>query len=268
MSVQALLTSATGMAAMETKLDVIANNMANMETTGFKKDRVNFEDLFYRIERMPGTQDSASNLTPDGIQVGMGVRVQSTQTCNIQGSSQKTGNELDWAIQGRGYFKLTDPVSNEVVYTRAGNFSLNSQGQIVSASAYVGRLLEPQISIPPDATNISVSSEGIVSIQQAGQQQMQQVGQLELAQFINPEGLLKMGENIYKQTDASGQPQNSRPGQDGLGTVQQGFLEASNVEPVEELVELIKTQRAFEMNSQMVQAGDQMMQQIANLRRY
>lgn len=268
MSIQAIYTSATGMQAMETKLDVIANNMANMETTAFKRGRANFEDLMYRTETYPGLQDAASRYTAVGIQVGMGSRVESVQNDFKQGPIEKSGGELDVAIQGRGFFRVIDPSTNETLYTRSGNFSVNANGGLVIASASVGRLLDPQIQIPQDAMQIQISSDGNVLVQQPGNQQLQQVGKLELTQFINPEGLLKMGENLYKQTDASGQPQNGTPGLEGLGTLQQGFLEASNVEPVVELADLIKTQRAFEFNSQLIQASDQVLQAVVQLRRF
>jgi len=267
MSISSLHTSATGMKAMETKIDVIANNLANVETTGFKRGRVNFEDLMYVHEKLPGTEDTGGQRTPTGISIGMGVRVQSVGTDNGQGSLQQTGNELDVAIQGRGYFRVLDP-SGDTLYTRAGNFSRNANGNIVVGSASIGRLLEPPLTVPPDATAVSISAEGIVSVMQPGNQQMQQIGQIELATFVNPEGLLKMGENLYSETDSSGTPTLSNPGQDGKGTLMQAFLESSNVEPVEELIGLIKTQRAFELNSQAIQAGDQILQNIVNLRRY
>ena len=268
MSIQAINTAATGMSSMESKLDVIANNMANMDTTAFKRNRVNFEDLMYQTEKYPGLQDAASRYTPVGIQIGMGSRVQSVQTDFQQGSIEKTTGELDVAIQGRGFFRVIDPATNDTYYTRAGNFSVNANGGLVIASANVGRLVDPQIQIPQDAIRVAISVDGIVMVEQPGNQQLQQVGRLELSQFINPEGLLKLGENLYKQTDASGQPQNGTPGLEGLGTLQQGYLEESNVEAVTELAELIKTQRSFEFNSQMIQACDQLLQTVVQLRRY
>ena len=267
MTVQTLYTAATGMQSMETKLDVIANNLANVETTGFKSDRANFEDLFYRHEKMPGIQDSAGQYTPTGIQIGLGSRVESVQSNFKQGAFRETGGQLDIAIQGRGLFQVQDP-TGQTYYTRAGNFSVNRDGNIVMGSANTGRLLQPPITIPQDATGISISAEGIVTVQQPGNQQMTQIGQFELASFVNPQGLLKLGENLYSQTDGSGPPTLGNPGQDGIGTVQQNMLEASNVEPVTELIDLITTQRAFELNSQVIKAGDEIMQNIANLKRY
>jgi flagellar basal-body rod protein FlgG len=267
MSVQTLYTAATGMTALETKLDVIANNLANVATTGFKRDRANFEDLFYRHEKMPGAQDSAGQYTPTGIQIGLGSRVQSVQADFKEGAYRQTGNELDVAIEGRGFFQVMDP-SGTTYYTRAGNFTKNSNGNLVVGSASIGRLLQPPIVIPVDAMAVSISPEGVVSVQQPANQQMTQVGQIELASFINPQGLLKIGENLLAETDASGAPTLGNPGQDGMGQVQQNALEASNVEPVQELIDLITTQRSFELNSQAIKAGDQIMQNITNLVRF
>lgn len=266
MSVQTLYTAATGMEALQTKLDVIANNLANVNTTGFKKGRANFEDLFYRKEMIPGAQDSAGNPTPTGTLIGLGTRVASVQTDFRQGAFQLTGRNLDLAIEGQGFFQLNDP-SGQTVYTRAGTMSINANGQLVVGSANTGRVVEPQITIPQDATDIAISAEGIVSYRQQGSQDLQQAGQLNLAVFQNPEGLLKLGENLYSQTPASNSAIVAVPGQNGIGFIRQGALEASNVEPVQELIDLITTQRSFELNSQTVQAGDQILQLISNLRR-
>jgi len=238
-----------------------------VETTAFKRDQASFEDLFYRNEKYPGAQDSASQYTPTGIHIGLGTRVSAVQTTFTQGSFQETGRELDVAIEGRGFFQIMDP-TGKTLYTRAGNFSRNANGNICVGSASTGRLLEPAISIPPDATMISISPEGKVMVQQPGNTQMSQVGQIELATFINAEGLLKLGENLYSESDASGTATLAMPGQDGMGLLRQNTLEHSNVEPVRELVDLITTQRAFELNSQAVKAGDEVMQNIANLKRY
>jgi flagellar basal-body rod protein FlgG len=267
MVVQALYSAATGMTAMETKLDVISNNLANMETTAYKCARANFEDLFYRQEKLPGTQDTAGQYTPTGIAIGMGVDTESTQTNFVQGAFRETGKELDVAIEGRGFFQVMNP-DGTTLYTRAGNFSVNSNGNLVIGSANTGRLLEPPITIPEDTLAISISPEGIVSVQQPGNNNLTQQGQIELATFINPEGLLKLGENLFAETDASSAPILANPGQDGMGLVRQNMLEASNVEPVQELIDLITTQRAFEMNSQTIKVGDELMSNIANLRRY
>lgn len=266
MSVQTLYTAATGMEALQTKLEVVANNLANVNTTAFKKGRANFEDLFYRHDTYPGAQDNASQLTAVGTAVGLGSRVESVQTNFGQGAFQQTGGPLDIAIEGQGFFQVKNS-DGTILYTRAGNFSINANNQLVLGSAQTGRLVEPAIQIPQGATNITISADGTVSARQPGDTSLQQIGQLQLSQFVNPEGLLQLGENLYSQTDASGQPDNNNPTQNGLGSVRQGWLEASNVEPVQELIDLITTQRSFELNSQTVQAGDQILQLISNLRR-
>ena len=268
MTVQALYSAATGMTSMETKLDVIANNLANIETTAFKADRANFEDLFYNHEVYPGVQDTSGQYTPTGIAIGYGSRVSSVQTNFVQGAFRQTGEALDLAIEGRGFFQVLDPSSGETLFTRAGNFSINANGEIVMGSASTGRLLEPSISIPVDATDISISAEGLVFVKQPGATQLAQVGQIELAQFINPEGLLKIGENLYAETDASGTATLGNPGQDGVGLVRQNALEASNVQPVKELIDLITTQRSFELNSKAIQTGDELLQVVTNLKRF
>lgn len=266
MSVQTLYTAATGMEALETKLDVIANNMANINTTAFKKDRANFEDLFYRQYRMPGALDADGNRTSTGIEVGLGTRVSSTQTNHGQGAMQITNNSLDLAIEGEGFFKVQ--TGNGSYYTRAGNFGINANGQLVLGSATQGWVLDPSVSIPPEAVEVVVATNGEVSYRTTDQTELSTAGQITLSTFVNPDGLLKLGDNLYQQTDASGQPQEDNPGNPGIGTLRQGALEASNVEPVQELIDLITTQRAFELNSQVVQAGDQVMQVAANLRRF
>lgn len=268
MSVQTLYTAASGMEAMETKLDVIANNLANINTTGFKKDRANFEDLLYRTEVYPGVRDASQTPTAVGTQIGLGVRVTSTQTDQRQGTLQQTGRDLDIAIEGTGYLRVLDPQSQDTLYTRAGNLDINANGQLVIGSAQVGRLLDPPIQIPQDATAVVINGNGEVMVRQPGVVELAVQGQIQLAQFVNPDGLLKIGQNMYRETDASGVALPSNPGENGLGVLRQGNLEASNVEPVQELIDLITTQRAFELNSQAVQAGDQIMQNISNLRRF
>jgi flagellar basal-body rod protein FlgG len=267
MTVQTLYTAATGMQALETKLDVIANNMANVNTTAFKKDRANFEDLLYRQYRVPGSEDADGNRTPTGIDVGLGVRVGSTQTDHGQGAFETTNNKFDFAIEGDGFFRVQDP-NGDFLYTRAGNFGLNANQQLVLGSAYNGYLVDPSITIPPEAVDVVVTSDGQVQYRTQDSATLTNVGQLQLSKFINPDGLLKLGDNLFKETDASGTAEIGNPGQQGFGAIRQGFLEASNVEPVNELIDLITTQRAFELNSQVVQAGDQLMQTVANLRRF
>jgi flagellar basal-body rod protein FlgG len=264
MSFQALYTAASGMSALQSRLDVIANNIANSETTGFKSSRANFEDLFYRQEKLPGQVDSSGALTPTGIALGTGSRVQSTQLNMSQGSLQITNNQLDVAIQGQGLFQVKDP-SGTIYYTRAGNFSKNASGQIVMGSANIGRLLQPEITIPADATNVTITSNGQFQYQTSTSQTLQTAGQIQLANFINPQGLLQIGENLYAETDASGTAQLNNPGTAGTGTLQQSSLELSNVDPVSSLIDLITTQRAYEMNSQAIQAGNEALQTVNNL---
>ncbi len=268
MSIQALYTAATGMSALETKLDVIANNLANVNTTAFKRDRANFEDLFYHHYTYPGAADSAGNATPTGISVGMGTRVSSTQTDFDQGAFQQTNNQLDLAIEGNGLFAVEDAATGETLYTRAGNFSINANNELVMGSASTGRKLADGISIPTDATSIVISPDGQVQVRQPNTQQLAVVGQMQLASFPNPDGLEQLGDNLYRETGGSGAPVLGTPGQQGIGVIRQSALEASNVEPVQELIDLIQTQRAFEMNSQAVKAGDQIMQLVANLQRF
>lgn len=267
MSVQTLYTAATGMDAMQTKLDVIANNLANINTTAFKKDRANFEDLLYRNDVYPGTLDPNQLPTPTGTQIGLGVRVQSTQKDYRQGAIQDTGRNLDIAIEGNGFLQVLDPITQTTMYTRSGNLDINADGTLVIGSAQTGRPLEPPITIPPNISAIEITANGQVLIRQQNEVQLQQVGQIQMAQFINPDGLAKVGENLYQQTDASSTAIPSDPGTNGLGVIRHRALEASNVEPVQELIDLITTQRGFELNSQAVQAGDQLLQLISNLRR-
>jgi flagellar basal-body rod protein FlgG len=266
MSVQTLYTAATGMDSLQTKLDVIANNLANVNTTGFKKGRANFEDIFYRHEKFPGAVDQQGNLTATGTSIGLGSRVSSIQTEQRQGAALSTNNPFDLSIEGQGYFQVDDP-SGETRFTRAGNFSINANGQMVMGSANTGRLITPPITVPQGTTSIIISGDGNVQARVAGATSPTQIGTIQLAMFPNPEGLEKKGENLYAQTDASGATQLVTPGQQGSGQIQQGFLEASNVEPVQELIDLITTQRSFELNSQAIQAGDQILQLISNLRR-
>ncbi|WP_425615695.1 flagellar basal-body rod protein FlgG [Anatilimnocola sp. NA78] len=267
MSVQTLYTAATGMESLQTKLDVIANNLANVNTTGFKKGRCNFEDLFYRNITLPGAQDAQGNYTATGTQVGLGSRVQSIQTNFSQGAFQETKSPLDVTIEGNGFFQVQDPSTGQSVYTRAGNFAVNANNQLVVGSASTGRLVVPNITLPTDYTGVSITADGKVVVTQSGQTGQQQQGQIELAIFPNPEGLLKLGENLYQVTDSSGAAVVSNPQSQGTGTLRAGYLEASNVEPVQELIDLITTQRSFELNSQAIQAGDQILQLISNLRR-
>lgn len=263
---KAMNSAASGMDAYIFNLDVISNNLANAGTTAFKRSRCDFEDLFYQYYKPPGTQDNQGNLMPQGVFAGSGVRVGATQPDFTQGSLMDTGRQLDVAISGSGFFQVTE--GGQTFFTRNGAFSVNSTGSLVLATANRGLILDPPITIPNDVLDIGISVDGIVSATQAGSTQMQQLGQISIARFLNPEGLLHMGDTLYQMTDASGQPQLGNPGTLGLGLIQQSFLEASNTEPVRELVDLIKTQRNVEFNSQIVQASDQLLQMVANLRRF
>lgn len=266
MGFQSLYSAATGMQAAEFKLDVTANNMANTGTTGFKRSRANFEDSFYQYFKLPGAQDSQGNQTAVGTHVGLGTQLASTQIDHSQGALLQTNGPLDLAINGDGFFQIQQ--GTQTFYSRAGNFTRNANGQIVVGSADLGRLLVPNLTIPQDALEISVTGDGTVAVRQPGQTALNNLGQINLVKFINPQGLLQIGDNLYAATDASGQPVQGIPGQDGLGTLQQSFLEQSNAEPVQELVDLIHTQRNFELNSQVIQAADQQLQVVANIRRY
>jgi flagellar basal-body rod protein FlgG len=265
--VQTLYTAATGMEALETKLDVIANNLANINTLGFKKDRANFEDLFYRQLTLPGTPDQSGQLTAVGTHVGLGARVSSVQMDFGQGALQETNRALDVAIQGNGFLQVQD-ANGDTLYTRAGNLSLNADGALVMGSAGVGRIVQPQINVPQPYTELSISPDGRILVREPGSTNLTEVAQLELAVFPNPEGLTKMGENLYAESDASSTPTTANPGDQGVGQLSQYRLEASDVEPVQELIDLITTQRSFELNSQAVQAGDQVLQLVSNLRRF
>ena len=266
MSLRALQSAGTGMHAFEFELDVIANNLANAGTTGFKRERANFEDLFYEHLRLPGAPDANGNPVPLGVEVGLGARVASTERTFTQGNLLETANQLDVAIGGDGFFAVED-ANGETLYTRDGAFTLNAEGDLVLASADVGRRVVPAINIGPDALEVAIAADGTVSVLDADGQ-TQPVGQIELTTFVNPQGLLHAGENLFTVTEASGDPQNGAPGEENRGVLRQNYLEQSNVEPVRELVGLIKTQRNFELNTQVVQAADSMLEQIANLRRF
>jgi len=263
---RALYSAASGMQAYLFNLDVIANNMANTGTTAYKRSRTNFEDVYYQNYKLPGALDTLGFRTPLGTALGLGVMVSATQQDFSQGNLMQTGRRLDVAIQGNGFMQVQD--TNGILYTRNGQFAVNDNGDLVVGSANRGRRIDPPITIPNDTTEISISPEGIVSVMQPGSTNMSQVGQLLLTRFINPEGLLQEGESLYSMTDASGPPIQGQAGQLGLGVFQQNYLELSNAEPVTELVDLIKTQRNVELNSQVVQASDQLLQLVSNLRRY
>lgn len=268
MAITALHSAATGLRALSTRIDVVANNLANAETTAFKRSRVNFEDLFYLMLKQPGATNAAGEVSPAGIFVGLGTRISNTQLDLEQGSLESTNRQLDVGIQGEGFFKvkIMDTVGNGVGYTRNGNFFINNKGELVLGMGD-GYKLIPPITIPTGATDISISTDGTINYLKAGSVTKQKAGQLQLTQFVNPQGLNLLGGSIYTETESSGAPVTSNPGEQGAGTILQGFLEGSNVDPVKELVTLIKTQRAFELNSQSIQTADQALQTIGNLRR-
>ncbi|WP_428938117.1 flagellar basal-body rod protein FlgG [Fontivita pretiosa] len=269
MAIQALNSAATGLRALSTAIDVTANNLANAETTAFKRSRVNFEDLMYVTLRQPGAQNSNGDITPTGIFVGLGVKVSNTTIDTEQGPIENTNGPLDVAIQGNGFFKVStiDSIGNGRAYTRAGNFVLNNEGDLV-LNIGDGYRVDPPINIPPGSTEISIGLDGRVSYLRPGATTRTEAGQLELAQFTNPQGLKLIGGSLYIETEASGPPIESIPGENGAGQTLQGYLEGSNVDPVKELISLIKTQRAFELNSQSIQTADQALQTIGNLRRF
>jgi len=267
MAIMALHSASSGMKALDTKLDVTANNLANINTTGFKRSRVNFEDLLYQTRREPGLPNAQDEPVPHGIQVGLGVRVAGTQLNFEQGPIDPTDRPTDLMLEGNGFFQVRVNTSGgeQIAYTRAGNFVVNSQGNLVLGNSD-GPLLEPPIQIPPDAEEVNVGSDGRVQVRQPGDVNLSEVGQIQLARFINPQGLKQIGGTLYLDTDASGPPVQGPPQQDGFGSIRQNSLELSNVDPVRELISLITTQRAFELNSQSVRAAEESLQVVTNLR--
>jgi len=261
--IRALRTAALGMNAQSLKLDNIANNMANSNTTGFKRSSIEFQDLFYQTFRPAGVTDQLNTELPTELQIGHGTRPVASVKNFSQGSVRNTGNPLDLALEGNGFFQIQQP-DGTMAYARDGNFALSSTGEIVNA---VGLLLEPQISIPEDAVSITISADGIVSALVAGSIDPQEVGQIELAKFVNPGGLKSIGGNLYTATVASGDPNLANPGSSGFGKLLQGYLEESNVEIVQEMVGLIVAQRAFEINSRAVRTAESMLEVASNLKR-
>ncbi len=260
---RALTIAATGMSAQEQNLEVIANNISNINTTGFKRSRAEFTDLIYQTERLMGVSNRGRDATiPEGAQIGLGVRTAAIRTVNIQGALTSTGNSLDLAINGRGWFQVTT-TNGDTVYTRDGAFNTNQNGQIVTADGYT---VTPSMLVPQNATAVTVSQTGVVTATIPGQSTPQQIGQLTIANFVNDAGLKALGGNYFQQTEASGQPTVGVPGDTAFGVLQQGYIEASNVDPVTEITNLIAAQRAYEMNSKVIQAADQMSGTISNLR--
>ncbi len=256
----ALWAAKTGLDAQATRMTVISNNLANVGTTGFKRGRVAFEDLLSQTVRQAGGQTSQQTQAPTGLNLGTGVRVVATDRQFAQGNLQQTGNPLDVGVNGRGFFQVSLPDGSSA-YTRDGSFQVDAQGQLVTSSGYP---VQPGINIPEAAQSVTIGVDGIVSVQLAGEAAPQEVGSLALADFINPAGLQAQGENLYLETAASGPPQDGTPGLNGLGRVVQGSLEASNVNVVEELVSMIETQRAYEMNSKAISTTDQMLAYVSN----
>ncbi|MEO8768127.1 MAG: flagellar basal-body rod protein FlgG [Nitrosospira sp.] len=259
--IRSLWISKTGLDAQQTQMDVIANNLANVSTNGFKRSRAVFEDLLYQTLRQPGAQSSQQTQLPSGLQVGTGVRPVATERIFTQGNLQQTGNSKDVAIQGQGFFQVLMP-DGTTSYTRDGSFQSDSQGQLVTSSGYQ---VQPNITIPVNALSITVGRDGTVSITQPGSTASVEVGTLQLATFINPVGLQSVGENFYVETFSSGPPNINSPGIDGAGVLNQGYVETSNVNVVEELVNMIQTQRAYEINSKAIQTSDQMLQRLTQM---
>ena len=268
MAITALHAAASGMRALDEKLNVVANNLANINTQGFKRQRVNFEDLLYQVKREPGIPNAENEPIPHGILVGTGVKVSGTQTNFAPGAVDPTDRPLDLRIDGEGFFQVTtiQDGTEQIAYTRAGNFVNNALGNLVLGNSG-GAVLEPPITIPNDAIGITIGRNGEVRVRQQGANTLNTVGQLELARFVNPEGLKQIGRNLFLETDASGVPVTATPQTDGLGAIDQGQLEQSNVDPVRELIDLITTQRAFELNSQSIRSADELLQVVSNLRR-
>jgi flagellar basal-body rod protein FlgG len=256
---RALNAAATGMAAQQLNIDVIANNMANVNTAGFKKSRAEFQDLLYQTIRAPGGQSGNGAALPSGIQVGLGVRTVATQAIHVQGAMKQSGNSLDLAIEGNGFFQVMRP-NGDIAYTRAGNLKTDADGRMVTNDGFA---IEPAITIPPDATSVNISATGLVSVVQPGSQNAVEVGQMQLANFANPGGLLEMGRSMYQSTSASGQAIVMNPGEGGVGTIAQGFIEGSNVEVVNEMIDLIASQRAYEVNQRVIQAADEMLSRVS-----
>jgi flagellar basal-body rod protein FlgG len=268
MAITALHSAASGLRALSTQIDVLANNLSNAETTAFKRSRVNFEDLMYLVQRQPGTANAQGDVAPSGIFVGLGTKVDNTQVDLTQGSLEPTNGTLDLAIQGQGFFavKLLSSFADGIGYTRNGNFFVNKQNELVLGSGE-GYKLVPPITIPVGSTNINIGQDGTIQATQPGSTTPRTIGQMQITQFVNPQGMQLLGGSLYLPTNASGPPLTAPPGTNGGGLLQQGFLEQSNVDPVKELVTLIQTQRAFELNSQSIQTADQALQTVANLKR-
>ena len=261
--IRSLWTSATGMQAQELNIDVIANNLANVNTSGFKKSRAEFQDLLYESMRAAGAASSQDTIVPTGIQLGHGTRPAAVQKMFTQGDFQNTTNELDWAIEGDGFFQIEIP-NGDTSYSRSGEFKLDADGRIVNPDGFP---LVPEMTIPLDTISIAVGMDGTVSVIEAGDATPTELGTLQLARFVNPAGLRSLGKNLYAPTEASGDEITGTAGENGFGTIAQGFLEMSNVSVVDEMVSMITAQRAYETNSKVIQTADDMLQMANNLKR-
>ena len=253
---RALWSSATGMEAQQLKIDVISNNLANVNTPGFKRDRIDFQDLLYQTRKAPGALVASGQAAPGGVQIGLGVRTGGLQKIYLEGDFQQTQNELDVAIEGTGFFQVLMP-NGDLAYSRAGNFRRNAEGTIVSPDGYI---LQPEVTVPADATEVTIAQDGTVSITRAGEAAAEEAGQIQTARFANPAGLRAIGRNLHMETASSGTPELGTPGENGIGTLAQGFLEMSNVNLVEEMVNMITAQRAYETSSKVINTADQMLQ--------
>ncbi|HLJ55953.1 MAG TPA: flagellar basal-body rod protein FlgG [Chthonomonadaceae bacterium] len=260
---RSLFTSASGLAAQQFNLDVISNNLANVSTTGFKKSRANFEDLIYQTQREPGTQTGANSNLPTGSQVGLGVSAGTTSTMHTQGTLVNTGSASDLALSGDGFFKIQLP-DGTFAYTRSGNFQVDGTGKLVTTQGYP---VQPDIAIPTNRQSVSIGADGTVSVLLPGQTAEQKVGQITVTNFVNPAGLKALGGNLFQVTAASGQPNEGAPGTQGLGSISSGMLEASNVDTVEEIVKMIIVQRAYDSNSKVIQAADEMLSTTNGIKR-
>jgi flagellar basal-body rod protein FlgG len=259
--IRSLWIAKTGLDGQQTQMDVITNNLANVSTNGFKRSRPVFEDLLYQTIRQPGANSSQQTQIPSGLQLGTGVRPVATEKIFTQGNLQQTGNPLDIAINGKGFFQVLLP-DGTTAYTRDGSFQVDSTGQLVTASGYA---IQPAITVPADALSVTVAGDGTVSVAQPGAATTTQIGSLQLASFINPAGLQSMGENLYIETAASGTASANTPGTNGLGLLNQAMIETSNVNVAEELVNMIQAQRAFEINSKAITTSDQMLQKLTQM---
>jgi flagellar basal-body rod protein FlgG len=263
MPLRSLWTAATGMQAQALNIDVISNNLANVNTAGFKRSRADFHDLLYQNLRIAGAASSSGTEIPTSNQIGLGTKVAAVAKILTQGDYKQTGNELDLAIDGRGFFQITTP-EGEIAYSRAGSFKLDGDGNMVTSDGY---FLEPQITVPTDAIQLTVGPDGTLTVLNAGETTPSEIGKIETARFANPAGLTAIGKSLFLESETSGSPTTGTPGEDGLGTITQGYLEMSNVNVVEEMVYMILAQRAYEINGKAIQTSDEMLQMANNVKR-